>query len=91
MKKAVLIGVLIFACSKAFSQTDELFIEEKSSGWIKVSLSEKPVVRRGPRQNRSSAAPKKEVPAQQPAPEQKPSDAFDKTNKQVKRFRKGNK
>jgi hypothetical protein len=90
MKKAVLIGMLLFAGSKVFSQAGEVFTEEKSTGWIRISMPEKPVVRRAARQGRTPAAPVNEAPVQQPAPEQKPSNAFDKTNKQVKRFKKGN-
>lgn len=87
MKKAVFIGIILFLSSKAFSQADETFIEEKSSEWIKISVAERPVVRRAAR-NRTAASPKKETPVQQPAPEQRSSDVFDKTNRQVKRFKK---
>lgn len=90
MKKAVFIGLVLFISSKGFSQANETFIEEKSSAWIKISVAEPPVVRRSTRQNRTTATQKRETPVQQPASEKKSSDAFDKTNRQVKRFKKEN-
>jgi hypothetical protein len=89
MKKAIFIVVICFIGSKAFSQADETFTEEKSSEWITVSFPEKPVVRTT-RPTRPAAKPKTTTITQQPTPEPKKADAFEKTNKQVKRFKKGN-
>jgi len=89
MKKAILICLLSFIGSKAFSQTDETFTEEKSSDWIKISVPLTPVPHSSSRTNRTTTAPQKREPVSQPAPQPKSSDVFNKTNSEVKRFKKG--
>jgi hypothetical protein len=88
MKKTIFIVAICFICLNAFSQAEETFTEEKSSGWITVNLPERPAVRTS-RPSRAAATPKTTT-TQQPASEPKKEDAFEKTNKQVKRFKKGN-
>ncbi|MGN6401077.1 MAG: hypothetical protein ACTHMD_11525 [Flavisolibacter sp.] len=92
MKKAILICFISFISSKTFCQTDETFTEEKSSDWIKISVPPAPVTHSPlhTRTNRVTAAPEKKEPASQPATQPKSSDAFKKTNSEVKRFKKGN-
>ena len=77
--------------SKVFSQTEEAFVEEKSSGWITISSPEPPppVVHTPARRSRPAARPATTTPAPQPPAEPKKIDAFEKTNNQVKRFKKG--
>ena len=90
MKRAVLIVAICLIGSKVFSQTEESFVEEKSSGWITISFPEPPPVVRTPaRRSKPAARPTTTTPAPQPAAEPKKIDAFEKTNNQVKRFKKG--
>jgi hypothetical protein len=91
MKKAILICMVCFISSKTFCQTDETFIEEKSSDWIKISVPPTPVIHSSSRTrtNHTTTAPQKKEPASQPAPQPKSPDVFKKTNSEVKRFKKG--
>ena len=89
MKKAIFIGLLCFTGSKLFAQTDELITEEKTSDWVRISVPVTPVAR-NTRGRRAAPKPAATTSAQQPAAPPKTPDAFDKTNKQVKRFRKEN-
>ncbi len=90
MKRVILMAAICLVCSKVFSQTEEAFVEEKSSGWITISSPEPPPVVRTPvRRNRPAARPANTTPASQPLAEPKKMDAFEKTNNQVKRFKKG--
>jgi len=90
MKKAILICAIYLAGSKAFSQADESLTEEKSSEWIKVRIASAPPATRTASKPAPSTTTRRTAPPVQQAPSQpKPEEAFNKTNSQVKRFKKG--
>jgi hypothetical protein len=91
MKKAFLICFISFIGAKAFCQTDETFTEERASDWIKISAPPTPATntRSYTRTSRTTTAPEKKEPASKPASQPKSSDVFNKTNSEVKRFKKG--
>lgn len=69
--------------SKAFSQTNDQIIQEKSSEWIKVTS---PVSVSKPK---STTTVKRKTSSKRSAtPKQDTQEEFDKTNSQVNRFKK---
>lgn len=69
---------------KGFSQKEEAYVEEKSSNWIKVVVSEtsaKP----------KTATVKKKVNSGTPSRKDNSQKEFDKTNSEINRFKKSKK
>jgi hypothetical protein len=83
MKSLFVIVFCLFG-SKAFSQTTDVMVEEKSSEWIKVTAA---VVSK-PR----TTTVKRNTTTTKPATRKQGSqEEFEKTNQQVNRFKKGKK
>jgi len=80
--KNLFIIILCLAGSKVFSQTNELMVEEKSSEWIKITAP--PTVTKP----RTSTTIKKNTNANKPVTPKPDAEEFEKTNKQVNRFKK---
>ena len=84
--KSLIIIVLCFVATKAFSQTSDVLVDEKSSEWIRVTSTasvSKP---------KSTTTVKKKTSSNKPAtPKQNTQEDFEKTNNQVNRFKKGKK
>ena len=69
--------------SKAFNQTNEVIVQEKSSDWIKVT-SITPVSK-----PKATTTVKRKISSKKPAtPKKNTQEEFDKTNTQVNRFKK---
>ena len=82
--KAVLIIILSFVACKAVAQTSALVVEEKSSAWLRVTMSA-PVTSTP----KKAAVVKKKASTNKPsAPKPTPQGEFEKTNQQVNRFKK---
>ena len=79
--KTYLFIILCFWGLKSFSQTNDVAMEEKSSGWIKIPPAT--VQSRPP-----TTAKKKSNTTKPPSPKKDTPDEFEKTNQQVNRFKK---
>lgn len=77
--KNLFVVILILMASKAFSQTNNILSEEKSSDWIKINLTVA---------NPKAIVKKKMNPEKHSAPKQDVKREFEKTNQEVNRFRK---
>lgn len=71
--------------SKAFTQTNDVIIQEKSSDWLKVT-STIPVSK-----PRSTTVKRKTTHKRTSVPKKDTKEEFDKTNSQVNRFKKAKK
>lgn len=81
--KNLIILVLWFFAAKAYSQTNEVVFQEKSSDWIKVTLSPQP---------KSTTIVKRKTSTKKPSvPKQDAQEEFDMTNRNVNRFKKAKK
>jgi len=79
--KTYLFIILCFWGLKSFSQTTDMVMEEKSSGWIKippVTVQSKP----------AATVKKKSNTARPPSPKKDTPGEFEKTNSEVNRFKK---
>ena len=81
--KNLIILVICFFAAKAYSQTNEVVFQEKSSDWIKVTLSPQPKSPTVVKRKTSSKKP--------PVPKQDAQQEFDMTNSHVNRFKKAKK
>jgi hypothetical protein len=79
--KVLLFIIFCFCGLKSFSQTNDVAMEEKSSGWLKITS----VVT----QTKSATIVKKKSNTTRPVtPKKNTQDEFEKTNSQVNRFKK---
>lgn len=81
--KKLLVFICCLGALECFSQTSEVLVEEKSSGWIKVAAAAPTV-----RPKAATITKKKPASSKPVAPRQDAGQEFDKTNQQVNRFRK---
>lgn len=72
--------------SKAFSQTNDLVVQEKSSDWIKVTST---IPESKPRN--TTTVKRKTSSKRTTTPRKDNQEEFDKTNNQVNRFKKAKK
>lgn len=86
--KNLMLLVLCFVAFRAFSQTNELVIQEKSSDWIKV-LSMPTATKSNTTKPKTTTTVKRKTRARKPSvPKQDAQEEFEKTNSKVNRFKK---
>jgi hypothetical protein len=91
MKRTILIAAILLASSKAFSQTGGLVTEERSSNWVVITAQKPAVAAKTTRKApvKRTTVKKKQAPVQPEEVQPQATDAFQKTNSQIKRFKKG--
>jgi hypothetical protein len=81
--KKLLVLIFCFIALKAFSQTSDAIVEEKSSDWIKVTFTPPT-----PKPKQTTTVRKRTNTNKPSTPKQNSQDEFEKTNSQVNRFKK---
>ena len=86
--KSLFIIILCLVGQRAFNQTNDVVMQEKSSNWIKVTSD----ISEPTAKPKTTTTVKRKTTSRKPAvPKQNTQEQFEKTNSQVNRFKKGKK
>ena len=89
MKKIILFAFSCLLNIIVFAQSGQTLTDEMSSQWITVGIVVSiPVTRNATAAKKVTVRPGKKVTVPKPSPSPKPVEVFNKTNTQVKRFKK---
>ncbi len=89
MKKVFSFLFTFFFCTIVFAQSEEIFTDAMSSQWVTVgNVAAVPVSAKAVAAKKTAVRTRKPAPAPKPAASTKSGEAFNKTNTQVKRFKK---